>query len=242
MKFYSETYNFFDEQTYVISGRQGSCVVIDPGFTGADETRTFMQRLDSEGLRPEAVLLTHGHPDHVCGVDALLEACGEMPVYMNPADKPVLDDIPSMMAGFGLPAIHIKFRPTDIHEGERITAAGLCFETVATPGHTPGGMCYLLRDEGILFTGDTLFAGCIGRTDIHLGEYDDEIRSIMEKLMVLDGDIRIFPGHGPSSTIARERQTNPFLEPFNEAEEDFTDWDDDENGPGMRPIIISGNS
>ena len=109
-------------------------------------------------------------------------------------------------------------------------AAGLTFEVIATPGHTPGGVCWLVRDEKLLFTGDTLFAGAIGRTDLSFGEYDDEIRSIMEKLMLLDGDIRIFPGHGPASTIADERTGNPFLEPFNEPEE--------EPDPDQPPIII----
>ena len=109
-------------------------------------------------------------------------------------------------------------------------AAGLTFEVIATPGHTPGGVCWLVRDEKLLFTGDTLFAGAIGRTDLSFGEYDDEIRSIMEKLMLLDGDIRLFPGHGPASTIADERTGNPFLEPFNEPEE--------ETGPDQPPIII----
>jgi glyoxylase-like metal-dependent hydrolase (beta-lactamase superfamily II) len=108
----------------------------------------------------------------------------------------------------------------------------MTFEVIHTPGHTPGGVCFLEREAGILFTGDTLFAGSIGRTDFLYSEYDDEIRSIMEKIILLDPDIRIFPGHGPTSTIGQERTGNPFLEPFNEPEE-TTD-------PDLEPVVIHG--
>jgi len=100
-----------------------------------------------------------------------------------------------------------------------IEDGGLHFEVIATPGHTPGSVCYYERENGILLTGDTLFAGSIGRTDLEGGDYDKEIVSIMEKLIWLDAGVKILPGHGPDSTIAKERSTNPFLEPFNEKEE-----------------------
>ena len=93
-------------------------------------------------------------------------------------------------------------------------------------------MCWLERNAGVLFTGDTLFAGSIGRTDFRFSDYDDEIRSIMERLILLDPAIRIFPGHGPSSTIGQERRNNPFLEPFNEPEEPFD--------PNLEPVLIKG--
>ena len=95
----------------------------------------------------------------------------------------------------------------------------MALKVIATPGHTPGSVCYLCAEDRILFTGDTLFAGSIGRTDLPLGDYDKLIVSIMDKLMALDGDTRILPGHGGPSTIGEERCENPFLEPFNEKEE-----------------------
>jgi glyoxylase-like metal-dependent hydrolase (beta-lactamase superfamily II) len=99
--------------------------------------------------------------------------------------------------------------------------AGLAgrFQIIKTPGHTPDSVCFYNEQEHIMFTGDTLFAGTIGRTDLPGGDYDSEIRSIMEKLIFLPGETTIYPGHGPESTIARERVQNPFLEPFNEREE-----------------------
>ena len=95
------------------------------------------------------------------------------------------------------------------------------FEVISTPGHTPGGVCYLERAEKILISGDTLFAGAIGRTDNQWGDYDELIKGILTKLMVLDGDTDVIPGHGPLTSIAREGMTNPFLLPFNEPYEDL---------------------
>ncbi len=104
---------------------------------------------------------------------------------------------------------------------EKEAGAELQVEVIATPGHTPGGVCYLLRNSGVLFSGDTLFAGTIGRTDLPGGDYDSLIKSVMDSLMGLDTDIEILPGHGATSTIGWERTHNPFLEPWGEPEEPF---------------------
>ena len=105
-------------------------------------------------------------------------------------------------------------------EGDVIKVGTLRFEVIETPGHTAGGICLFEREDGVLFTGDTLFAGAIGRTDHPGGDYDQLIRNILEKLMVLDGSVTVIPGHGPCSDIAREGMTNPFLLPFNEPYEE----------------------
>ena len=101
-------------------------------------------------------------------------------------------------------------------EGDVVTVGALKFEVIETPGHTVGGVCYLERENGVLFSGDTLFAGAIGRSDHPGGDYDVLMKSIFEKIMTLDGAIEVHPGHGPSTDIATERMTNPFLLPFNE--------------------------
>ncbi len=229
MKLYSRTYNLFEEQTYVISGAEGRCAVVDPGFCNEAEREDFFSLLEEERMVPEAVLLTHGHFDHIGGAAELQRRYG-VPVYMNGADRKVIESPDTKLARLWKRYPDHDFTTTDAGDGDKVEAAGLDFEAIATPGHTPGGLCWLVRDEKLMFTGDTLFAGAIGRTDLKYGEYDDEIRSIMEKLMLLDGDIRIFPGHGPSSSIADERTGNPFLEPFNEPEE--------EADPDQPPIII----
>ena len=180
--------NAFQENAYVVS-RGASCIIIDPGFAGdgngaAGELDGLYEYLEAEGIRPEAILLTHTHWDHTLGVAPLVEKFG-IPVISNPPDG----------------------------------STALGFKVISTPGHTPDSVCYYDAAEHVLFTGDTLFAGTIGRTDLPGGNYDDEIRSIMEKLIFLPGETDIYPGHGPASTIARERTENPFLEPFNEPEE-----------------------
>lgn len=226
------SYNLFQEKTYVVWQDEGRCAVIDPGFCDRGEQEDFFSQLESRGLKAEAILLTHCHFDHIYGVKALQDASGA-PVYMHAADEPVIDYCAEMAARFGIAAPDGSFRREHVKEGDVIKAAGMEFEIMETPGHTPGGVCYLLRGEGILFSGDTLFAGSIGRTDLKYGEYDDEIRSIMEKIMILDTDTKVCPGHGPNTNIGHERTHNPFLEPFNEPEEVFD--------PDAEPIIISGN-
>ena len=110
----------------------------------------------------------------------------------------------------------------DIHDSDTIQVGSLRFEVLETPGHSVGGVCYLERNEGVLFSGDTIFAGAIGRTDHPGGDYDLMMKSIWEKIMCLDGQTAIYPGHGPATDVARERMTNPFLLPFN------TPYDDEE--------------
>ena len=228
--------NALQENSYVVSSG-ASCVIIDPGFATAEtgafpgepffgehgndagaagELSGLYKYLDSEGLTPEAILLTHSHSDHTLGVAPLVEKFG-IPVYSASGSFKTPTDAFSCLrpaeAGVQTPEKTISCLQV---EDEGYVAG---FKVIATPGHTPDSVCYYSEAEHVLFTGDTLFAGTIGRTDLPGGDYDREIVSIMEKLIFLPGETDIYPGHGPSSTIARERMENPFLEPFNEREE-----------------------
>ena len=227
-------FNDFRECCSVIWDETGECVIVDPGCGTEPEKASLYGFISEKGLKPVKILLTHAHFDHIYGVAPMLERFPGIPVYMNSADIPVLEILPEMCGSFGLPVPDCNFRHDEVSEGAAIEVYGLRFEPIATPGHTPGGMSYLLHDDGgdMLFSGDTLFAGAIGRTDLPYGEYDDEIRSIMEKLIILDPDTAVYPGHGHATTIGRERTGNPFLEPFNEPEE--------ETGPDVEPVIIRG--
>ena len=225
------TCNLLQERTYVAWGGTDACVIVDPGCYGDDELRDLESLLRQESLTPAAILLTHGHFDHIFGVKALQDRFGGIPVHMHPADEAVFGYGAQMAANLGLTPAATDFRWTPVQDGQVLELAGIRFEVIATPGHTPGGVCYYVREADILFSGDTLFAGSIGRTDFPGGEYDDLIRSIMERIILLDPAVRILPGHGPSSTIGQERTGNPFLEPFNEPEE--------EPDPDLEPVVIN---
>ena len=225
----SITCNELQERCYIVWREKGRCIVVDPGCCGDDRLKLLWKVLEEEKLTPEAILLTHSHFDHIYAVKDLLDRFGAIPVYMHPGEKNILRHVGVMPRYMGLPEPDADFPWTEVAEGP-LSVAGMEFEVIATPGHTPGGVCYLDREAGILLTGDPLFAGSIGRTDFLYSDYDDEIRSIMEKLILLDPAIRIFPGHGPSSTIGQERTGTPFLEPFNEPEE--------KTGPDLEPVVI----
>ena len=144
----------------------------------------------------------------------------QIPVYAGESELYTLESTnPTVCGAYSLP-IPEAIQFTAVPEGETIPVGSAKLEVIETPGHSRGGLCFLDRSSKVLFSGDTLFAGAIGRTDHPGGDYDQLMKSIFEKLMILDGDIKVFPGHGPSTDIATERNTNPFLMPFNEPLED----------------------
>lgn len=209
------TVNAFMERCSIVWDEEGNCAFVDPGCGNEQEIAEVTSFVKQKGLKPVCIMLTHGHFDHVLGVAELAAAYGGLPVYMHPSDKVTVDSNSYFSRMFDVddPA---PFMTSDIAEGSIVKVGALRFEVLETPGHTPGGVSYLERNEKILFSGDTLFAGSIGRTDLPGGDYDALMKSIFEKLIILDGDVKVIPGHGPASEIAQERMTNPFLMPFNE--------------------------
>lgn len=224
VKIHQFTFNLFGEHTMLCFKEAGECVIVDPGFYSEDEKKEFLEYISSHSLKPEAILLTHAHVDHIWGVKDAQDAFG-IPVYMGKGDSVMLEHDIRVAGKFGLKAPDTSFSWTGVEDGDIINAAGMEFTAITTPGHSPGGVCWLEKKEQIMFSGDTLFAGTIGRTDLQYCNYDDLIRSIMEKLIWLDPAIEIYPGHGHPSTIGTERTCNPFLEPFNEKEELPTEFD-----------------
>ncbi len=220
-------FNSFRENCYVLWDAVGNCVIVDPGCYWPEEFARLKELVEAEGLTPKAVWLTHGHFDHVHGVLKVVREYS-VPVLMSSEDKVVLDNNQAAVGAFGLTAPDSSdIKTVDIRDGEiQDTLQGAPFKVITTPGHTPGGVCYYDETDKVLISGDTLFAGTIGRTDHLGGDYDRLIISVMDKLMGLPGDVDVLPGHGHRTTIADERTHNPFLQPFNEPEEDF-DWDGD---------------
>lgn len=190
------------------------CVIIDPGFYTAGERDELDRYIRENSLKPVKILLTHAHFDHVFGLKECMSMYG-IPAYMDPADRTTLESAGYFCQMFGFRTPETDVKTVDITDGDTVAFGNTVFEVLSTPGHTPGGVCYLDREDRILFSGDTLFAGSIGRTDHPQGDYDRLMEGIFSKLMVLDGDIEVIPGHGPRTTIADERMKNPFLQPFN---------------------------
>lgn len=223
------TCRVLSENCYVLS-EGGACVVVDPGFYSDEEFAQFLPLLG--GKMPSAVLLTHGHFDHCMGVVRMLAKWPDLPVYMHPEEVISLKDDAEITVRLDLPGQRFDFPWKAVEDGATVSVGpaadgsaaagdGLVFKAIHTPGHSPGALCWYCEAAGLAFTGDTLFAGTIGRTDLAHADYDSLIRSIMEKLILLPGATDVYPGHGWSGTIGREMRTNPFLEPFNEPAQDF---------------------
>ena len=189
----------------VINEEQKTGVVIDPG----GDAEQILEKIRQKGIAIEAIFLTHGHSDHIMAVDEIREATGAK-VYISEADAGMLTKASSNLSiymGAGR-----EFKATDefLVDGETITAAGLKFQVVATPGHTKGGVCLVCGDT--VFCGDTIFSESIGRTDLPGGSYSQILHSIKTKIMVLPDEMKLLPGHGPATTIGWERRRNPFLQ------------------------------
>jgi hydroxyacylglutathione hydrolase len=183
-------------------------VVIDPG----GDSKRIAERLMSLNLELSGILNTHAHFDHVMEAWLLRKQAGGE-IYMSATDEPLLTNRMVGMSAVLTDAGDVKTCTIDryIKEGDEIHVGSLRFDVIETPGHTPGHVSFHLPAAKILFVGDTLFAGSIGRTDFPGGSYEQLIRSVREKIFPLPGDTMVYPGHGPETTVEREKRINPFF-------------------------------
>lgn len=199
------------------AGPGGECVLID----APPEPDEILAYLAEQGLRLVALLATHGHVDHVGGISTVVAGSESgVPVHIHDDDRHMLLDPVGTSATLGqmLAQQGLDLRPPEvihhIDDGQKVSGAGMTFTAIHTPGHTQGSVCFLLEVEGeapILFSGDHLFRGSIGRTDLPGGSTEQLMASMAEKILPLADDVRVLPGHGATTTVGHERRTNPFL-------------------------------
>ena len=194
---------------YILRNSQhaNDCIIIDPGL----QPQPLLDFLQNNNLKPLAVILTHGHIDHVAGLSDLKQNFPEIKVHIHKLDAEILADPNanlSLLADASLTA-----QPPDnlISDNDIIDIAGINLTVLHTPGHTPGGISLYSKEDELVFTGDALFAGSIGRTDFPSGDTDLLLKSIKQKLLTLPEDTDVYPGHGPKTSIKKEKINNPFL-------------------------------
>ncbi len=203
-------FNPIAENTYVVWDGTGEAAVIDAGNSTAAENRVLNSFFAERGLRPVVAINTHGHFDHAMGVPHLKRTYG-VPFAAHGGDAFLLDNAATSGGIFGVKVEELPQIDIDLAGQDEIKFGDTTLQIIPTPGHTPGHVALFEPVSRVVFTGDTLFADSIGRTDLPGGDYSWIMKSIIEKLLPLGGDVRVYPGHGPDTTIGHEAANNPFI-------------------------------
>jgi len=183
-------------------------VVIDPGASAPD----MASYLATEGLKVQAILLTHAHLDHVEGLGVIRDFT-DAPTYLHPLDRPMFDGLGQQAAMFGMPFPELDPPEKELADGEIFNFGDCSFEVSLTPGHAQGHVMFVSSEAGLVFSGDLIFMGSIGRTDLPGGNYQELFASIRSRVLTLPDETRLLSGHGPETTVGHERVSNPFLVP-----------------------------
>ncbi len=188
----------------VLDRERGEAALVDPG----DEPGRLLERLDASGCRLRWLLATHGHFDHV-GAAAAIQQRHDLPLRLHPQDVPLVEAMPQQQAMFGLPTSPVPRLDPTLHDGMVLPLGGGHLRVTAVPGHSPGQV--MLGWDGHVLVGDTVFAGSVGRTDLPGGDFAALARSIRQHVYTLPDATVLHPGHGPDTTVGRERASNPFV-------------------------------
>lgn len=205
-----------NDPTYVENGYTvyfedgGPCWVIDPGFP--PQAAKIIDHVREHALKPEAIVLTHAHADHIAGIDKVRAGLGELPVLLAKEEWAGLSDPMENLSGLLGAGLTVDVSdPRDLAAGDSITLGSTSWQILDTAGHSPGGRTLYCAELGVAFVGDALFAGSVGRVDFPHSDGALLMRNIREQLMALPDETRVLSGHGPETTIGQERATNPFV-------------------------------
>jgi len=203
--------NPWQENTYILSDESGECVIIDPGCLSQEECKLVSDFIDNKGYKPVRLLQTHLHLDHVFGARYIAEHYN-LKLEAHLADEFFIDQTVEYAANFG---VQVEANPPVIgnylNNGDKVTFGQSSLNVIHVPGHSPGGIAFYSESDQFAIVGDVLFRESIGRADLPGGDYDTLIASIKSNLLVLNDEVKVYPGHGPSTTIGHERSNNPFL-------------------------------
>lgn len=203
-------FNPFQENTIVLSDESGECVIVDAGNYNPQEDAALSKYIADNHLKPVMAVNTHGHVDHMLGVNYLKETYG-IPFAIHGKDKFLIDSAPTHGAIYGFKVDKVPTVDIDLEGKKELKFGNTAFQIIETPGHTPGHVAFYNPENKLLLTGDTLFRESIGRTDLPGGDYSWIMRSILDKLIPLGDDVHFYPGHGMESTIGHETLYNPFV-------------------------------
>jgi hydroxyacylglutathione hydrolase len=203
-------FNSFQENTYVLSDETNICVIVDPGCNNPEEKKELTDYLKKEQLVPKAIINTHGHIDHVLGCRFLHDEL-KLPFYAHQDEVILIEKAQELGVFFGVSVEPPPMPDHYLNDDQKFTFGNSTLLVSHVPGHSPGSVSFYSSKDNFVITGDVLFSGSIGRTDLPGGDYNMLIRSIKSKLLILPRDVMVFPGHGPSTTIGIEIDTNPFL-------------------------------
>lgn len=210
MKIKQFVQNPFQENTYLVYDETGEAIIVDAGSYTQSDVEEIKQFTDGNKLSVKFLVNTHCHIDHVIGINALRKVYG-VDSYAHREELSMLQTVPSQAIMFGLEMDAIPQIEKTLEDGETLKFGNTVLQVIHTPGHSLGCICLYSEKNKIIFSGDTLFQGSIGRTDLSGGNYDTIIHSISTKILSLPDEVLVFPGHGPSTTIGRERVSNPYL-------------------------------
>lgn len=210
LRIHEFTFNPFQENTYIISNDENECWFIDPGMSMTLEQNQIVDYVTKLQLKPQAIINTHAHIDHILGIDFLAHLY-QIPFFLHEKELPILNNATQTARMFGFPFEGVQTKPQFISEQTGIMLGTTMIQIRFVPGHSPGSIALYAEMEQWVISGDALFAGSIGRTDLPMGDYDTLINSIKTQLLSLPDETKVYSGHGPMTNIHTERNSNPFL-------------------------------